>query len=51
MWERLDGERSLAAIADELSQSFEVTRERAAADLLEFTRQLAEAGCAAEVAS
>ena len=51
VWDRLDGERPLAAIADELTASFEVTPERAAEDLLDFTQRLAEAGCVGEVAS
>ncbi len=51
VWERLDGERSLAAIADELTASFEVSRERAAEDLLEFVGLLSDAGCAGEAAS
>ena len=51
VWERLDGERSLAAIADEMTVSFEVTREQAVEDLLDFTRLLAEAGCVGGVAS
>jgi hypothetical protein len=51
VWDRLDGARSLDAIADEMTARFEVTRERAAGDLLDFTRRLAEAGCVGEVAS
>ncbi len=49
VWERLDGARPLAAIATELTEAFEVDAPRAGEDLLDFTRRLAEAGCAAEV--
>ena len=49
VWERLDGERPLARIADELTEAFEVDAARAREDLLDFGRQLAEAGCAREL--
>ena len=51
IWERLDGERALGEIAQELSEAFEVEALRAGDDLLEFTRQLADAGCTREVTS
>lgn len=50
VWERLDGERPLAEIAEDLTAAFEVDAARAGEDLLEFVGQLAEAGCAREVA-
>jgi hypothetical protein len=49
VWERLDGSRPLAAIAEEITASFEVEASRASADVLEFMDLLAQVGCASEV--
>ncbi|MCP3956522.1 MAG: PqqD family protein [bacterium] len=46
IWERLDGERDLAAIARAISARFEVDPERAAEDLIEFVTWLREIGLA-----
>ncbi len=51
VWERLDGDCSLAALADAISRHFEVDVPRAAADLEGFLGMLREAGCAREVAA
>ncbi len=51
VWDRLDGQRSLGSIAEELTASFDVDLERAGSDLLDFTRQLAAAGCTTESGS
>jgi hypothetical protein len=49
VWERLDGERRLASITDEIEAVFEVEKPRASADVLEFMDQLEQVGCALEV--
>lgn len=49
IWERLDGERDLDAIARATAAHFGVEPERAAQDLLEFVAQLLENGLAREV--
>lgn len=51
IWERLDGNRSLRQIANEMTGSFEVEPVQAEEDLLGFASMLAETGCAGEVAS
>lgn len=51
VWERLDGSRSLAAIAEEITDHFEVEAARASSDVLAFLDLLAEVGCAREVGS
>jgi hypothetical protein len=40
VWERLDGERSVAAIAEEVARRFEVETERAETDALELVETL-----------
>ncbi|MBN2346833.1 MAG: PqqD family protein [Candidatus Aminicenantes bacterium] len=50
IWERLDGERTLAEIIAEVRESFEVTAGRARADAVEFLGRLLEAGLAEETA-
>ena len=50
VWERLDGERPLAEIVDDVTAHYEVEVERAREDLLGFVELLAKAGCAGEVA-
>jgi len=49
VWERLDGERRLSSITDEIETVFEVEKPRASADALEFMDQLEQVGCALEV--
>ena len=44
IWELIDGERTAAAIADELARRFEVTPEEAQADVAAFLADLAGAG-------
>ncbi len=46
VWQRLDSSQTLDAIAEEISAAFEVERDRAATDLLEFVEQMAELGLA-----
>lgn len=46
IWDRLDGERDLHAIALEVSAHFEVEPERASADLVEFVTWLCQSGLA-----
>ncbi len=50
IWERLDGERTLAAIVAEIIAEFDVAPEQAGADAGEFVGQLLERGLAEEVA-
>jgi hypothetical protein len=49
IWQRLDGERSLAAIVDEIASGFDVTVERARADLKDFIGQLLQNGLVEEM--
>jgi hypothetical protein len=49
VWQRLDGRRTLESIAEEITTAFEVERDRAAADLLEFLERMAELGLARRV--
>ena len=44
IWERLDGERPLGRIRDELLERFAVTRDEAERDLGEFIAELSTAG-------
>lgn len=46
VWERLDGARSVAQIAGEVSDAFDVTREQAEKDIGDFVQRLAEDGLA-----
>ena len=43
IWEQLDGEKSLEDIRDGLLNAFEVEKEQAEADILEFVHELAKA--------
>jgi len=43
-WERLDGKTSLAMIASDLFEQFDVSLEQAQRDLMELTRTLADEG-------
>lgn len=49
VWERLDGQTPLAAIALAISESFDVDAERAGADLGPFAEMLERTGCVREV--
>lgn len=44
IWDLIDGERTAAAIADELAARFEVSPREAQADVSEFLNDLAGAG-------
>jgi hypothetical protein len=44
IWELLDGERDLAAVAAAVASHYEVEAERAATDVLELVTELAERG-------
>lgn len=44
IWESIDGARTLGSIVGQVLQEFEVDREQAEADVLEFARQLEEVG-------
>ena len=46
IWERLDGERDLQALARTVSDRFDVEPEQASADLIEFVTWLVEVGLA-----
>jgi len=50
IWQRLDGERPLAAIVAEIVEEFDVAPERAAADAGEFVGQLLGNGLVEEMA-
>ena len=50
IWERLDGERTLAAIIAEIVAEFDVTAEQAGADAGDFVGQLLQNGLVEEVA-
>ncbi len=50
IWERLDGERTLAAIVAGIAAEFAVAPEQAEADASEFIGQLLERGLAEKVA-
>ena len=43
IWQQLDGERSLAAIRENVLNAFEVQRDRADADIQEFVGELLDA--------
>ncbi len=47
IWEHLDGEHDLRAIARAITAHFEVDEEHAAADLIEFMTWLCDVGLAA----
>ena len=49
VWERLDGERPLSSITEEIEAIFEVETRRASGDVLEFVERLLQSGCALEV--
>ncbi len=51
IWQRLDGNQNLQAIADGVLATFEVQEDQAAADIREFVSQLKEADIIEEVAS
>jgi len=44
IWERCDGHHTVTAIADELAQAFDVTRETAHTDVAAAVREFAAAG-------
>jgi hypothetical protein len=44
IWERLDGERTLAAIINEIVAEYAVTAEQAGADAADFVEQLLQNG-------
>lgn len=44
IWERLDGKRSLTDVAMEIARAFAIDLPQAQEDLLEFTKELLEAG-------
>ncbi len=46
LWSKLDGETTLEEIALDMTEEFEVRREEALADVLEFAARLAEKGVA-----
>ncbi len=46
IWDRLDGERDLSAIARALSEHFDVDPDRASTDLIEFVTWLRDTGLA-----
>jgi len=50
IWERLDGERTLAAIIVEIVAEFDVTAERAGADAGDFVGQLLQNGLVEQAA-
>lgn len=51
VWLRLDGARTLQAIAREVATHYDVAEDRAAADLLEFVTRLHEAGLVSRTAA
>lgn len=48
VWERLDGVRNLAKVADEVTEEFDVAPADAGADIDEFVQSLLEAGLVVE---
>lgn len=46
VWELLDGERSLAEVADEVARRFDAPRSEVEADVLEFAADLLDRGFA-----
>ncbi len=44
IWERCDGEHTLAQIAGELAEEYDVTPEEAARDCLQFIEELVQQG-------
>jgi len=50
IWARLDGDRNLAQISDEMSESFDISRELAVRDTEEFVRGLLDEGLIEKVA-
>jgi hypothetical protein len=50
IWQRLDGKHSLEAIVGEMIDEFEVSRERAAGDALEFVERLLQNDLVEELA-
>ena len=48
VWQRLDGETRLAAIRDDVLDTFDVEKDQADADIQEFVGQLAEANLIVE---
>ena len=48
IWEHLDGKKNLAELLDSLLDQFEVNREDAERDTLEFIDQIAKTGLASE---
>lgn len=51
VWEAIDGNRTLAEVVDVIIQEFDVDRERAELDTLEFAGQLVEIGGIAPIKS
>ena len=49
IWERLDGEKSLGKISEEISSSLDVNREQALAEAEEYVRELLREGLIEEI--
>jgi hypothetical protein len=49
IWDRLDGQRNLIDIRNEVVARFEVSDEQAGADIYEFVKELLEAGLVREM--
>jgi len=50
IWDRLDGQRSLSDIRDELLSEFDVEKDQADSDIFAFVSELMSAGLVQEVA-
>lgn len=48
IWERLDGQKSVSGIRDDLLAEFDVAQEQADRDILEFVTELLDAGLVLE---
>lgn len=51
LWEQIDGQQDLEVVLAKVLEDFEVEREDAASDLLEFITRLLEAGLIEEVSA
>ncbi len=51
IWKQLDGEKDLEALLASITDNFEIERDVACADLLEFVQQLKAAGLIEEISS
>ena len=48
IWEELTGDKNLADIIEGVLENFDISREQATADILEFIEQVTETGLASE---